>query len=112
MEVDNATSQMNFKKLTLEERVQLAKEGRCFRCWLQGHMARDCPKNMNWNSNLNMRKTTTESKNPSTSSTLNTTSTQTTPKLTWAQQIRAIEEAMEDEERTTYLDSRDMGVDF
>ena len=33
-------------------------------------------------------------------------------KLTCAQQIHAIEEAMEDEERTTYLDARDMGSDF
>ena len=47
MEVDNATGQTNFKKLTPEEQVQLAKEGRCFQCCLQGHMARDCPKNMN-----------------------------------------------------------------
>ena len=33
-------------------------------------------------------------------------------KLTRAQQIRVLEEAMEDEERATYLDSRDMGADF
>ena len=32
MEVDSATGQNNFKKLTLEERVQLAKEGCCFCC--------------------------------------------------------------------------------
>ena len=38
MEVDNAVGQTNFKKLTPEERVQLAKEGCCFRCRLQGHM--------------------------------------------------------------------------
>ena len=47
MEVDNATGQTNFKKLTPEEQVQLAKEGRCFQCCLQGHMARDCLKNTN-----------------------------------------------------------------
>ena len=47
MEVDNTTGQMNFKKLTPEERAQLAKEGHCFRCRLQGHMARDCLKNAN-----------------------------------------------------------------
>ena len=109
MEVDNAIGQTNFKKLTPEERAQLAKEGRCFRCRLQGHMARDCPKNSNRNSNANVRETTTENKtidSPKTSPTNNST------KLTRAQQIRALEEAMEDEERATYLDSRDMGADF
>ena len=30
MEVDNTTGQTNFKKLTPEERTQLAKEGRCY----------------------------------------------------------------------------------
>ena len=47
MEVDSATGQNNFKKLTPEERAQLAKEGHCFRCRLQGHMACDCLKNTN-----------------------------------------------------------------
>ena len=47
MEVDNATGQTNFKKLTPEEQAQLAKEGRCFQCHLQGHMAHDCLKNTN-----------------------------------------------------------------
>ena len=108
MEVDNVTGQSNFKKLTPEERTQLAKEGRCFRCRLQGHMARDCPKNSN--RNFNARETTTENKTND-SSPKNTT-TPTTPKLTRAQQICALEEAMEDEERATYLDSRDMGTDF
>ena len=113
MEVDNATGQTNFKKLTPEERTQLAKEGRCFRCRLQGHMARDCPKNANRNVNSNVRKTTTENKNdskPSTNNNMNVTTSST--KLTRAQQIRALEEAMEDEERATYLDARDMGSDF
>ena len=108
MEVDNVTGQSNFKKLTPEEWAQLAKEGRCFHCRLQGHMARDCPKNLNRNSNSNTRETTTDSpsKTPPTTTPTNTT------KLTRAQQIRALEEAMEDEERATYLDSRDMGADF
>ena len=110
MEVDNVTGQPNFKKLTPEERAQLAKEGRCFRCRLQGHMARDCPKNSNWNSNANARETTTENK--TNDSPPKNTVPPTTPKLTRAQQIRALEEAMEDEECATYLDSRDMGVDF
>ena len=114
MEVDNTVGQTNFKKLTPEERVQLAKEGRCFRCHLQGHMARDCPKNANRNTNLSVRETTTENKNTSPPSTNNTPTTTTTPptKLTRAQQICALEEAMEDEERATYLDARDMGSDF
>ena len=110
MEVDSATGTNNFKKLTPEERAQLAKEGRCFRCRLQGHMARDCPKNMNRNLNSNAREITNETKTPDPS----TTSVPKTPatKLTRAQQIRALEEAMEDEERATYLDARDMGSDF
>ena len=110
MEVDNATAQTNFKKLTPEERAQLTKEGRCFRCRLQGHMARDCPKNSNRNFNSNARETTTENK--TNDSPPKSTAPPTTPKLTKAQQIRALEEAMEDEERATYLDSRDMGADF
>ena len=112
MEVNNTTAQTNFKKLTPEERAQLAKEGRCFQCRLQGHMARDCLKNANWNINLSTCETTT--KNKSSNSPPKPTSTSTTPptKLTRAQQIRTLEEAMEDEERATYLDSRDMGSDF
>ena len=110
MEVDNATGTNNFKKLTPEERAQLAKEGRCFRCRLQGHMARDCPKNANRNSNAH--ETTTETKTPDAPTTSTTTSKTPVTKLTRAQQIRALEEAMEDEERATYLDARDMGSDF
>ena len=93
MDVD-ATTTTNFKKLTPEERIQLAKEGRCFRCRLQGHVARNCPKNTN-NTPTKVRETTT-----------------TTPKLTKAQQIRALEESMAEEERAEYLDARDMGEDF
>ena len=113
MEVDNATGQSNFKKLTPEERTQLAKEGRCFRCRLQGHMARDCPKNTNQNANSNAREATTETKTPDPPPTTPTTTNKTsTTKLTQAQQIRTLEEAMEDEERAVYLDARDMGSDF
>lgn len=32
-------------RLTDEERTKLAKEGKCFRCREQGHIAADCPKN-------------------------------------------------------------------
>ena len=82
MEVDNITGQNNFKKLTPEEQAQLAKEGRCFRCRLQGHMACDCPKNTNRNTSSSARENTTETKNtspPSTNNTSTTTSTTTTP---------------------------------
>ena len=113
MEVDSTTGQTNFKKLTPEEWAQLAKEGRCFCCRLQGHMARDCPKNSNRNYNSNARETTTNDKNnsslPKTTTTADTT---TSTKLTRAQQIHALEEAMEDKERAAYLDARDMGLDF
>ena len=112
MEVDNTMGQTNIKKLTPEERAQLAKEGRCFRCRLQGHMACDCPKNANRNYNSNACKTVTERKSSDSPSTSTTASTTSTTKLTRAQQIRALEEAMEDEERATYLDARDMGSDF
>ena len=99
MEVDNATGQTNFKKLTPEEQVQLAKEGHCFRCRLQGHMACDCPKNMNRNINSNMCEATTETQTPNSSTTTsNPTNKMPTTKLTRAQQIRALKEAMEDEE--------------
>ena len=113
MEVDSATGTNNFKKLTPEERAQLTKEGRCFRCRLQGHMARDCPKNANRNFNSNACEATTENKNTDSSSkTPPTTNSTNSIKLTRAQQIRALEEAMEDEERAVYLDARDMGSDF
>ena len=112
MEVDNVMRQTNFKKLTPEERAQLTKEGRCFRCRLQGHMARDCPKNANRNTNSNARETTTETKNSDPPSNTPTPNNKTSTKLTRAQQIRALEEAMEDEERAVYLDARDMGSDF
>ena len=113
MEVDNAVGQTNFKKLTPEERAQLAREGRCFRCRLQGHMARDCPKNSNQNLNSNACETVTENKTTTPPpQTITNPATTTSTKLTRAQQIRALEEAMEDEERATYLDARDMGADF
>ena len=88
MEVDSATGQTNFKKLTPEERAQLAKEGHCFRCQLQGHMARDCPKNSNRNFNTNACETTTNNKDTK-SPPKTPTTTENTPstKLTRAQQI-------------------------
>jgi hypothetical protein len=112
MDVD-AANVTQFKKLTPEERAQLAKEGRCFRCRLQGHMARNCPKNTNFNPpTVRTNKTPTPTK---TNIPVTTTTVQpSTPaiKLTRAQQIRAIEEAMEDGEQSEYLDACDMGQDF
>ena len=100
MDMD-ATTTTNFKKLTPEERAQLAKEGRCFRCQLQGHMARNCPKNTN-NAQMKVQETTTDKLANATA----------TPKLTKAQQIHVLEESMAEEERAEYLDARDMGQDF
>ena len=76
MEVDSATGQTNFKKLTPEERQQLTKEGCCFCCRLQGHMARDCPKNLN--RNFNARETTTNDKSTKPTNTKEPTITNTT----------------------------------
>lgn len=76
-------------------------------------MARDCPKNANQNANSNARETTTKTNTTNPPSTTSApTNKPSSTKLTQAQQIRALEEAMEDEERATYLDARDMGSDF
>jgi hypothetical protein len=118
MDVD-AANVTQFKKLTPEERAQLAKEGRCFRCRLQGHMARNCPKNVNYNNSTTSTIRTNET--PATTKESTPAPVPTTQpsalnnpanKLTRAQQIRNIEEAMNDEERSEYLDARDMGQDF
>ena len=128
MEVDGVT--IPFQKLTDKEHIQYRKEGQCFRCRQQGHMASRCLKNANRPTNSNARTTTTTSTNTTTTDT-NTTNTPTsnipiiatttatptlttttTPKLMRAQRIRAIEEEMDEEERGVYLDARDMGEDF
>ena len=113
MDVDNATATLPFQKLTDDERAQYRTEGHCFRCQLKGHLAQDCPKNSNQRPNTNARAA-------STSTTTDTTAPapppppppKPTPKLTKAQQIRAIEESMNDEERREYFDAWDMGEDF
>jgi hypothetical protein len=107
MDVD-ATNTVPFKKLTEEERAQYRAEGRCFRCRSQGHMARNCPKNNRQNTII--RTNTTTSIPPPSSDT--TIPTKQEPKLTIAQQIRALENQMSEEERGAYLDARDMGEDF
>ena len=101
MDVDATTTTTNFKKLTPEEHTQLAREGRCFRCRLQGHIARSCPKNTN-SGQTKVKETTTEKP----------TNTTPAPNLSKAQQICALEEAMAKEERAKYLDAWDMGQDF
>ena len=63
-------------------------------------MARNCPKN------------TTNNQAKAWETATNKTANTTTPKLTKAQQIRALEESMAEEERAEYLDARDMGQDF
>ena len=88
MDVDVTTTTTNFKKLTPEERDQLAKEGRCFCCRLQGHVARNCPKNTlpNLNKGMTARAANAEPSNlvmtmttPNTDKTLPTLPNDTTP---------------------------------
>ena len=64
-------------------------------------MAHNCPKNTN-NNQAKARETTSDKP----------ADTTTTPKLTKAQQIHALEESMAEEERAEYLDAQDMGQDF
>ena len=110
MDVD-AVNATPFKRLTPEERAQLAKEGRCFQCRLQGHVARDCPKNKNPVARTTDPATTITTPGDKPSSPA-LAPPPAKSKLTRAQQIRALEEAMEEEERSAYLNSRDMGEDF
>ena len=115
MDVDNATATLPFKKLTDEERAKYRAEGRCFRCRTQGHMARNCPKGSKQPNVVNAR---TADKGASTTPSIDTTPPATTTPaptktaLTVAQEIRALEETMNEEERGAYLDARDMGEDF
>jgi hypothetical protein len=121
MDVDAANITTPFKKLTDEERAQYRAEGRCFRCRTQGHMARNCPKNANAQNvsgqrNTNAREASvvppTNPVTPTTSSSTSSVPPPPPPKLSYAQQIRALEAKMSDEERSLYLDARDMGEDF
>jgi hypothetical protein len=121
MDVDVANITTPFKKLTDEERAQYRAEGWCFRCRTQGHMARNCPKNANMQNvsgqrNTNAREASvappTNPVTPSTSSSTSSVLPPPPPKLSYAQQIRALEAKMSDKERSLYLDARDMGEDF
>jgi hypothetical protein len=42
----HAMNQMRLSRLTPELRMQLTKEGKCFRCRQPGHISRNCPKNV------------------------------------------------------------------
>jgi hypothetical protein len=121
MDIDATNVTTPFKKLTDEERAQYRAEGRCFRCRTQGHMARNCPKNANApnisnRQNANVRETSASSTNtpvtPPTSSSTPSVPPPPPPKLSYAQQIRALEAKMSDEEQLLYLDACDMGEDF
>jgi hypothetical protein len=118
MDVDSTNITIPFRKLTDEERAKYCAEGRCFRCRTQGHMARNCPKNATSQNrtNSNARESTTSTPAPSVATTTTTPAISTPPpvppKTSLAQQIRALEEKMTEEERGNYLDARDMGEDF
>ena len=118
MEVDTTATQPRtpFKKLTDEERLQHMQEGRCFRCRLKGHMARECPTRNTRppTTNPRIQNTDTKSKDEQEDETETVAMVVRTNELTLtrAQRIAAIEEEMSDEERTTYLDNRDMELDF
>jgi hypothetical protein len=104
MDVDATT--IPFQKLTDADREKYRKEGRCFRCRKKGHMTRNCPKN-----NKAVIKTA-DVPTPTIPTTPTPTTTANVVKLTKAQQIRALEDAMTEEERGEYLDTRDGGEDF
>ena len=118
MEVDATATQPHtpFKKLTDEERLQHMQEGRCFRCRLKGHMARECPtRNARPPvTNPRVRNTNAKSEDKQEDETETIAAAVQTNELTLtrAQRIAAIEEEMSDEERATYLDNRDMELDF
>jgi hypothetical protein len=121
MDVDAANITTPFKKLTDEERAQYRAEGRCFRCRTQGNMARNCPKNANAQNVSGQQNTNAQEASvvppanpvtPPTSSTTSSVPPPPPPKLSYAQQIWALEAKMSDEERSLYLDARDMGEDF
>ena len=103
MDVDATT--IPFQKLTDAEQEKFRKEGHCFCCCEKGHMAKNCPKNKTTKATTAEVTTEPTNTNPPVPSVNATT-------LTKAQQIRALEDAMTEEERGEYLDQRDGGEDF
>ena len=125
MEVDSTAAQTRepFIWLTNEECDQLRKEGKCFRCRQKGHMACECPGHPPTSrtpTNVSARTTTTTNSTTVVEVTLDDSVsnapairvTAVEPKLTKAQQIMAIKESMDEEERRAYFNARDMGEDF
>ena len=126
MEVDSSTTQTRepFKRLTDDERDQLRKEGKCFRCRQKGHMAHEClgrplltphtPTNVSARTTTTTDDTTAVEVTPddSVSNAPTARAVAVASKLTKAQQILAIEESMDEEERGAYLDACNMGEDF
>jgi hypothetical protein len=98
MDVDTTAIQKpRFVKLMDDEHTKLAAEGRCFHCWTQGHLVRDCLKGRT----PTVRAADSAPKTPD-------APTQQQPAPTKTQQIAAIIVSMDEEERGTYLDSCDM----
>ena len=77
-------------------------------------MARNCPKNNNANDSNRANPKACESTTslPVVTTTATITPPPVPPKLSYGQQIRALEEKMTKEERAVYLDACDMGEDF
>lgn len=46
-EMNTTVNAVKFTKLTPEQREQLKREGRCFKCRQHGHMSNSCPTNLN-----------------------------------------------------------------
>ena len=42
MDIDSS-QRRRLKRLMEEERERMRKEGRCYKCWRTGHIARNCP---------------------------------------------------------------------
>jgi hypothetical protein len=120
MDVDSANITVPFCKLTDEECTKYHAKGRCFCCRIQGHMARNCPKNADSTvlnrSNSNTRESTTTPPVPVVATTTMTPATSAPPpvplKQSLTQQIRTLEEKMTEEECGNYLNARNMGEDF
>jgi hypothetical protein len=81
-------------------------------------MARNCPKNTNAQNILNRQNANTWETSivltttPVTPSPTSNVLPPPPPKLSYAQQIRALKAKMSDEEHSLYLDARNMGEDF
>jgi hypothetical protein len=98
MDVDATNITTSFKKLTDKERAKYRAEGQCFWCCTQSHMAHNCLKNTNAQNtsncqNLNVCETTTTAPIPPPIIPLPSVPPSSPPKLSYAQQIRAMKNA-------------------